>query len=113
MRWRSVLFVPGDRRDLAAKAPRSSPDVIVLDLEDAVPAAAKVEARSWVRESAAALLGSTVLVRVNPPTTEWFEGDVASLPNGIAGGRATRAFEGQMVDEVIAHQARSRLAREA
>ena len=44
-RWRSMLFVPGNRPDLAAKAPRSGPDVVVLDLEDAVPPAAKADAR--------------------------------------------------------------------
>jgi citrate lyase subunit beta/citryl-CoA lyase len=77
--------VPGDRPDLAAKAPRSSPDVIVLDLEDAVPAAGKVGARTAVAAAVAALAGRTVLVRVNPPATEWHEGDVAALPPGIAG----------------------------
>ena len=40
-RWRSLLFVPGNRPELAAKAPRSAPDAVVLDLEDAVPPAAK------------------------------------------------------------------------
>jgi citrate lyase subunit beta/citryl-CoA lyase len=84
MRWRSVLFVPGDRPDLAAKAPRSSPDVVVLDLEDAVPAAGKVAAREAIREGVR-VAGPTVLVRVNPPATEWFDGDVAALPDGIAG----------------------------
>jgi citrate lyase subunit beta/citryl-CoA lyase len=84
VRWRSVLFVPGDRPDLAAKAPRSSPDVVVLDLEDAVPAARKAGARQHLRAGLAAA-GPTVLVRVNPPGTEWFDGDVASLPDGIAG----------------------------
>lgn len=85
MRWRSVLFVPGNRPDLAAKALRSAPDVVVLDLEDAVPTAGKVEARDTVRDAAATLAGATVLVRVNPPGTEWFEGDVAALPAGLAG----------------------------
>lgn len=85
MRWRSVLFVPGNRPDLAAKARRSAPDVVVLDLEDAVPTAGKVEARHTVRDAAAVLAGTTVLVRVNPPATEWFEGDVAALPSGLAG----------------------------
>jgi citrate lyase subunit beta/citryl-CoA lyase len=84
VRWRSVLFVPGNRPDLAAKVHRSSPDVVVLDLEDAVPAAAKIEARAALRE-AAAVAGPVVLVRVNSPTTEWFVGDVAALPDGIAG----------------------------
>ena len=47
--WRSMLFVPGNRPDLAAKAPRPGPDVVVLDLEDAVPPAAKPDARAPVR----------------------------------------------------------------
>jgi citrate lyase subunit beta/citryl-CoA lyase len=85
MRWHSILFVPGNRPDLAAKAQRSAPDVVVLDLEDAVPAAGKVEARATVRDAAATLAGATVLVRVNPPATEWFEGDMAALPGGLAG----------------------------
>ena len=83
-RWRSMLFVPGNRPDLAAKAPRSEPDVVVLDLEDAVPPAAKVEARQQVREAAKQLSGVVpVCVRVNPPNSPWFADDVASLPDGI------------------------------
>ena len=85
MRWRSMLFVPGHRPDLAAKAPRSSPDVVVLDLEDAVPPATKAEARPAVAEAAAALRGRVpVCVRVNPPGTPWFADDVAALPEGLA-----------------------------
>ena len=84
IRWRSMLFVPGNRADLAAKAARSTPDVIVLDLEDAVPPAAKAQARATVQE-AAADLGTEVplCVRVNPPTTSWFVDDVAALPEGL------------------------------
>ena len=84
-RWRSLLFVPGNRPDVAAKAPRSGPDAVVLDLEDAVPPAAKAGARDQVREAAAGLAGTLPLcVRVNPPGTEWFAGDVAALPDGLA-----------------------------
>lgn len=85
MRWRSMLFVPGHRPDLAAKASRSSPDVVVLDLEDAVPPAAKADARPAVAEAAAALRGQVATcVRVNPPGTPWFADDVAALPDGLA-----------------------------
>lgn len=85
LRWRSVLFVPGNRPELAAKAPRNEPDVVVLDLEDAVPAAAKVDARASVRDAAAALaVVVPVCVRVNPPGSEWFDDDVAGLPDDIA-----------------------------
>ncbi|HLU41718.1 MAG TPA: CoA ester lyase [Microthrixaceae bacterium] len=85
-RWRSLLFVPGNRPDLAAKAPRSGPDVVVLDLEDAVPVDGKPAARDTVREAAEALAGVVpVCVRVNPPGTSWFDDDVASLPTDLVG----------------------------
>ena len=79
-----MLFVPADRPDMAAKAPRSGPDVVVLDLEDAVPPDAKAAARDAAREAAAQLAAVvSVCVRVNPPATEWFDDDVASLPPGL------------------------------
>ncbi|MCD9624722.1 HpcH/HpaI aldolase/citrate lyase family protein [Rhabdothermincola salaria] len=84
-RWRSLLFVPASRPDLAAKAPRSEPDAVVLDLEDAVPAHAKDEARAGLTAVRAELpSGLSVCVRVNPPGTEWFEADVAALPADLA-----------------------------
>ena len=84
-RWRSVLFVPANRPELAAKAPRSAPGAVVLDLEDAVPPAAKVGARGSAARAAAELAGVVpVCVRVNPPGTEWFADDVAALPPGLA-----------------------------
>jgi citrate lyase subunit beta/citryl-CoA lyase len=83
-RWRTLLFVPGNRPDLAAKAMRSAPDVVVLDLEDAVPPAGKVAARASVREAAVDLVPRVpVCVRVNPPGSTWFEDDVATLPVGL------------------------------
>lgn len=84
MAWRSVLFVPGNRPDLAAKATRSRPDVVVVDLEDAVPRAEKVAARATAREAAEALAGTTnVCIRVNPPGTNWFDGDMDCLPDSL------------------------------
>ncbi|HEX6419137.1 MAG TPA: CoA ester lyase [Acidimicrobiales bacterium] len=84
-RWRSLLFVPANRPELAAKAPRSGPDAVVLDLEDAVPPAGKAEARAAAAGAAAALAGLVpVCVRVNPPGTAWFDDDVAALPAGLA-----------------------------
>ena len=77
--------MPGTRPDLAAKAPRSGPDAVVLDLEDAVPPAAKAEARATVARAAGELAGAVpVCVRVNPPGTGWFADDVAALPAGLA-----------------------------
>lgn len=83
-RWKSLLFVPANRPQLAAKAPRSAPDAVVLDLEDAVPAAEKATARDLLAEAFAALPADLpVCVRVNPPLTPLFADDVASLPDAI------------------------------
>ena len=79
-----MLFVPGNRPDLAAKATRADPDVVVLDLEDAVPPAAKADARATTAEAATDLVTATaVCVRVNPPSTRWFADDVASLADRL------------------------------
>ena len=45
---RSFLYVPGHRTDLVAKAHAGAADAMVLDLEDAVPPAAKDDARAAV-----------------------------------------------------------------
>ena len=83
-RWRSLLFVPANKPALAVKAARSGADVVVLDLEDAVPPAGKVDARVTLNEAARELDGSVPLcVRVNHPDSEWFVDDVASLPDGL------------------------------
>lgn len=68
MSARSHLFVPGTRPDLMVKADLGPADVVVIDLEDAVPAARKEEARDQVaRWLAAETSGpvSPVWVRVN------------------------------------------------
>lgn len=65
--YRSVLFVPGNRPDWMDKAPRYGPDALILDLEDAVPIAEKVQTRPLVRAAIARLQarGVPVVVRVN------------------------------------------------
>ncbi|MET0665489.1 MAG: CoA ester lyase [Acidimicrobiales bacterium] len=90
MRLRSLLFAPGNRAEVLAKLPRSGPDGVVLDLEDAVPAEAKVDARAVVARAAKALRdghpGLAVHVRVNAVPSQWFADDVATaLVAGIAG----------------------------
>src|SRR5687767_2201435 len=79
MRWSSPLFIPANREDLAAKAARVVPDVVILDLEDAVPADAKEEARLVARRCAEILAadGVATLVRCNAPGSAWFAEDAA------------------------------------
>ncbi|HLG66775.1 MAG TPA: CoA ester lyase [Acidimicrobiales bacterium] len=87
MRFKSLLFVPANREDLVAKAHRSQPDAVVLDLEDAVPAAEKAAARAGLAESIATVVGHGIdaLVRVNAPGSAWLADDLAALPgNGVA-----------------------------
>jgi citrate lyase beta subunit len=47
---RTFLFVPGDRLERFAKAVAAQPDIVVVDLEDAVSAAEKDAARGYVDE---------------------------------------------------------------
>jgi citrate lyase subunit beta/citryl-CoA lyase len=101
VRWRSMLFVPANRPDLAAKATRSAPDVVVLDLEDAVPPAGKADARATAAEAAATLAGEVpVCVRVNPPGTPWFADDVASLPEGLTAVVVPKLESADQLDQV-------------
>jgi citrate lyase subunit beta/citryl-CoA lyase len=83
-RWRSALFIPATRPELAAKALKTGPDVVIVDLEDAVAPDAKAGARTPMQEAVAELAGHVaVCVRVNPPSTPWFEADVAALPDSL------------------------------
>ena len=101
VRLRSTLFVPGNKPALAAKATRSAPDVVVLDLEDAVPASHKAEARASVREAAASLVSAVpVCVRVNPSTTSWFADDIAALPDGLTAVVVPKLESAGQVDHI-------------
>jgi citrate lyase subunit beta/citryl-CoA lyase len=84
---RSLLFVPGGRADMVAKAPRSGPDAVAVDLEDAVAPGDKEAARATAVAAVAHLPedGSIVLVRVNPPGTPWFDDDVEAVGGTRAG----------------------------
>jgi citrate lyase subunit beta / citryl-CoA lyase len=73
---RSYLFVPGNRPDRFAKAAASGVDVVVIDLEDAVPPAEKSVARAALAEWLATH-DTPVAVRVNDVNSEWFREDIA------------------------------------
>ena len=80
-RLRSLLFAPASRPDVLAKLPRSNPDGVVVDLEDAVPADAKADARPHANRMGAELAADNptlaVYVRVNAIPTDWFATDIA------------------------------------
>jgi citrate lyase subunit beta/citryl-CoA lyase len=72
---RSYLFVPGNRPERFDKALASGADAVILDLEDAVPPEAKVEARAAVARWLAPQ--RSVVIRINGPGTSWFAEDLA------------------------------------
>lgn len=79
---RTFLFVPGDRPDRYDKAAAAGADLIVLDLEDAVGAEAKDDARSQVVGWLSS--GGSGCVRINAVGTAWHEADVEALA-GVPG----------------------------
>lgn len=72
----ALLFCPADRPERFEKALQRA-DAVILDLEDAVAPGAKIAARGAVIESD--LDPERVMVRVNPPGTDDFEADLATL----------------------------------
>lgn len=91
---RSYLFVPGNRPERFAKACAAGADAVIVDLEDAVPAAEKAAARASV--TAWANPAQPVLVRINAAETEWFMEDLRLCAHpGVAGVVLPKAERGE------------------
>jgi citrate lyase subunit beta/citryl-CoA lyase len=74
------LFAPGHEERKVRKALASAADFVVLDWEDAVPSAAKAEARAVTGRIADELETlERLAIRVSNPETEFFMHDVAGL----------------------------------
>jgi citrate lyase beta subunit len=77
---RSLLFLPASNARAVEKARTLDPDVVVLDLEDAVAPEAKAEARQAAVDAVrAGGFSKTVAIRVNALGTDWGEDDLAAL----------------------------------
>lgn len=77
---RCWLFVPGHEERKATKALDTDADFVILDWEDAVPAAEKSRARRVTLERASILEDvSRFVVRVNSPRSGYFEDDLRAL----------------------------------
>ncbi|VTU30942.1 HpcH/HpaI aldolase/citrate lyase family protein [Variovorax sp. RA8] len=77
---RSLLFVPGHQSDLFHKALKSGTDLVVVDLEDAVPLEDKPLARAAAGEWLAQVPGlDAVAVRLNSPAVDAGREDLAWL----------------------------------
>ena len=75
----TALYVPASRPDRFSKAVSAGADLVVFDLEDAVPVDDKAEARGWAVAWIAAHASDSVEIRVNAPGSPWSEDDLAAL----------------------------------
>jgi citrate lyase subunit beta/citryl-CoA lyase len=76
---RSWLYAPASRPELLAKAVESEADAVVADLEDAVPAGRKAEARRAVAGFLREPPATPVVVRINHPASGLAQKDVAAV----------------------------------
>ncbi|WP_040691569.1 HpcH/HpaI aldolase/citrate lyase family protein [Nocardia vinacea] len=78
---RSVLCVPGGDEHKIRKALASGADQVVIDLEDAVPAADKDRARAMLGAMAWGdfVVRPAIAVRVNAPRTRWCHLDIDAV----------------------------------
>lgn len=85
---KSFLFVPGNRDSWLEKVPSAGADALIVDLEDSVPAANKVQARgiAAARIGWLAQQGQRVYVRINrSPHLYDFDDIVAIMKPGLEG----------------------------
>ena len=78
---RTLLSIPGNREKMIAKAGALPADVLVLDLEDSVPAPEKAKARTMVKDSLAGLArrGQKVFVRINSLASGHMQADLEAV----------------------------------
>lgn len=81
---RSVLFLPASNPRAIAKAREVRPDLVVLDLEDAVKPADKRTARDAAVKATASAWASLVAIRVNGVGTEWHSLDLDAVARSKA-----------------------------
>ena len=104
---RSLIFVPGNRPSMLERARTFNADIIMIDLEDSVPAGDKANARKLAGEWVPELhrQGKRVMVRVNSLDTGLTREELTAVlgPHlyGVSIGKATSVWDLQEVDRVI------------
>ncbi len=106
---RSLLFVPGNRKDMLEKAvTRASSDALVADMEDSVPDSEKSAAREVIAEMLPSLVsnGHKIVVRVNALDTGILEDDMyAAISNhtyAVNVGKVENKWDVAQVDAIMA-----------
>ncbi|WP_027343190.1 HpcH/HpaI aldolase/citrate lyase family protein [Hamadaea tsunoensis] len=102
---RSALYVPGDAPAKLAKALASGADSLIIDLEDAVPPAAKQDARYAVAAFLATVTDPAprLWVRVNPGPAGLADAEAVAGPwlSGICLAKTETADELRALNEVL------------
>lgn len=103
----TYLFVPGNRPERFAKALASGADRVILDLEDAVAPADKVQARAAIANWVATLAAperERLLVRINDAASPWHDDDLLWLqPSSIGAVMLSKCEHSEQVARVHAH----------
>jgi len=81
---RSVLFLPASNPRAIAKARSAGADLVVLDLEDAVKAEDKKDARKAAGEAVASAWEMPVAIRINGVGSKWHSLDLDSVARSEA-----------------------------
>ena len=101
---RSHLYAPGNNSRLLEKSFSAGADAVILDLEDAVPPAAKIRAREMVANTIrlrADKPGPVTFVRINHPSSGLAEDDVCAVVQpGLAGLRVPKVEDAETVRQV-------------
>ena len=79
--YRTLLFAPGSRPELLAKAQLGDADAMIFDLEDSVPLNAKDEARKNIADALAAGLKKPMFLRISNPRAGDFMADLQVVAN--------------------------------
>lgn len=98
---RSLLYVPGNTPRFLQKAGQRGADVVIIDLEDAVPEAAKTAARDALADSVA-MVGGRVFVRVNM-TERLFDDAAAAVRAGAEALYLPKVRSAAVLHDLAAH----------
>lgn len=101
---RSWMFVPGSSRRRLDKVRELAADMIIYDLEDAVPLQEKVGARDMVRLALRENDSRLQYVRVNDPSTPFYLDDLnGTIGRGLTGIVLPKAANRQQILAADAH----------
>ncbi|WP_417614006.1 HpcH/HpaI aldolase/citrate lyase family protein [Oceanisphaera sp.] len=99
----TLLFVPANRPERFNKALASGADAIIIDLEDAVPAAEKDAASSTLSTWLDSQPANSVLIRINATGSPWFSQDTNLCRSAAVAGIVVPKADDPVALKELAH----------